>query len=252
MSNGYVKLSRKIKESWMIQGDHDALAVFIYLLTNATHKPHKIVVDGKVVELLPGQVLGGRKRLARECGLTEKQIRRILMLFESAEIAAIEGAGGRAKAVSVVTLVNWGVYQVSDGCRAKIRASKEYKQGPKEGQTRATDNKGKNEKNEKNSNRERGARALNIDLPEWINPEVWASFIDHRKAIKAPMTAHAQSLLITKLEKHKTEGFDPTTLLNEAIMNGWKTVYPKTDSGKALKDKVQRSGFEQNDYSEVF
>ncbi|WP_072659241.1 hypothetical protein [Mariprofundus micogutta] len=198
MAEGYVKLSRKIRDSWMIQGDHDALAVFIYLLTSATHKPHKVVVDGQVIELLPGQVLGGRKRLAKVCGLTEKQIRRILKLFENAEIAAMKGAAGRAKAVSVITLMNWGLYQSNGDTGAKVRASDGAEQGPKEGQTRATDKNGKKGKNGKKEDKPREKTRtssvpddfrLDDNLITWTtkedikNPEKYiAEFVDYWKS----------------------------------------------------------------------
>lgn len=143
---GYVKLARRIKSSWMIGSDHDALAVFIYLLTNVTHKPHKVIVDGQVIELRPGQVLGGRRRLAEACGLTEKQIRRILKLFENAEITAKQPANGRAKAVHVITFINWEFYQSDGSYGAKEKAKERTIEGPSKGQGRATDkngNKGK-------------------------------------------------------------------------------------------------------------
>lgn len=133
--------------NWMVQSDHDALAVFIYLLANVTHKPHKRVIDGQVIELQPGQVLGGRRRLAEACGLTEKKITRILKLFKNAEITANQPANGRAKAVHVITFINWELYQSDNTYRAKQPAKKRTIKGTNKGQGRATDNNGKNGKN---------------------------------------------------------------------------------------------------------
>jgi len=84
-------------------------------------------------------------------------------------------------------------------------------------------------------------------VPDWLNMNTVEDFIDHRKAIKAPMTQVALNLLINKLEKLKQKGFDPNVLLNESIMNGWKSVFePK---GGFVKPAIQRRDFSEADYN---
>lgn len=85
-------------------------------------------------------------------------------------------------------------------------------------------------------------------VPDWLNSETLKDFIDHRKAIKAPMTQAALTRLITKLEKFKHQGIDPNACLDESIMNGWKSVFePK---GVFVKPTAQRRDFSQVDYSD--
>ena len=64
-------------------------------------------------------------------------------------------------------------------------------------------------------------------------------FVDMRKKIKAPMTDRAMSILLGKL--HKLSGGDVQTMisiLNQSIMNSWKSVYPIKDDMKNASNKV--------------
>tara|TARA_R100001530_G_scaffold136253_1_gene116033 strand:+ start:2838 stop:3296 length:459 start_codon:yes stop_codon:yes gene_type:complete len=67
-----------------------------------------------------------------------------------------------------------------------------------------------------------------IDIPDWIEKEIWIAFIKHRKiTCRKPMTERAEFLILKKLEKAKDEGYNPNDLLDEAIEKGWQTIYPK-------------------------
>jgi len=67
-----------------------------------------------------------------------------------------------------------------------------------------------------------------IDVPDWIEKEIWIAFIKHRKiTCRKPMTERAEFLILKKLEKAKDEGYNPNDLLDEAIEKGWQTIYPK-------------------------
>lgn len=62
-------------------------------------------------------------------------------------------------------------------------------------------------------------------LPDWVNPESWAGFVDMRKAIKKPLTDRAMQLAIGKLGKLRQQGQDPNACLDQSVMNGWQDVY---------------------------
>lgn len=78
-------------------------------------------------------------------------------------------------------------------------------------------NTNNNINNNSNNNKE--------NIPVWLDKELWKSFVDHRKQLKAPMTGRAKSLLITKLEKYHLSGQDIEAIINQSIMNGWKSVF---------------------------
>lgn len=64
-----------------------------------------------------------------------------------------------------------------------------------------------------------------VELPDWINPEAWAGFVDMRKAIKKSLTDRAMQLAIGKLGKLRQQGQDPNACLDQSVMNGWQDVY---------------------------
>jgi len=60
-----------------------------------------------------------------------------------------------------------------------------------------------------------------------VPDQIMRAFRDHRRKIKAPLTPHAEKLIVKKLEQFKREnGHDPTEVLEQSILNGWRGVFP--------------------------
>lgn len=68
-----------------------------------------------------------------------------------------------------------------------------------------------------------------IALPAWLPESVWGSYLDHRKAMKSPMTPRAQELTIRKIVEIRDSGHDPVAAIEQTIINGWKGVFPPRD-----------------------
>ena len=62
-------------------------------------------------------------------------------------------------------------------------------------------------------------------------------FEENRVALKAKMTAQAKTLLVNKLEREFSSDSERTRALDEAILNGWKSVYPEKGRTKATPAK---------------
>ena len=60
---------------------------------------------------------------------------------------------------------------------------------------------------------------------KFIFDELWEKFKKHRKALKAPMTEHAEELAIKTLETLMGEGNDPKAVMERSILNGWKGLF---------------------------
>ncbi len=92
----------------------------------------------------------------------------------------------------------------------------------------------------------------NLQIKETSIPiDVIEKFIEHRIEIKAPMNQKALDVFIDKLER-LSEKDNPSELVNEAIINGWKSVFPlrnyKGASKINYKDKTNmtiKSVFEE-------
>lgn len=97
-----------------------------WCLLKASHQEHKQMVGNQIVELQPGQFVFGRKRASQELNVSEKKIRTYLKKLENLQNVAIK----RTNKFSIVSIINWDVYQ-----------QPEYSNGPTnrptEGQQRA-------------------------------------------------------------------------------------------------------------------
>lgn len=105
MDRGYVKLWRKTLDSGLLQHS-TAWQLFGYLLLNASHRPHKKIVNGKVFELEAGQLVFSRSDAAAKLELGERQVRTALSILEKLEIVTSRPTNKG----SIISFVNWDRY----------------------------------------------------------------------------------------------------------------------------------------------
>lgn len=121
---------------------------------------------------------------------------------------------------------------------------------PPNGQVMAQDRTGQDNTLQEDSNTDKhtggaGGKtkklALPVTLPDWIPPELWESYLDHRKKIRKPMTANAQNLAIADLRRFREKGHDPIPIISTTIVSGWTAFYePKTNPNR-LADKPNKA-----------
>lgn len=110
MYRGWVKIHRKIWDNPIVTKDPDYLSVWIYLLTNATHKNHDVLWRGKRITLKPGQLITGRKRISLETKVCDSKVKRIIKDLKSDQQIDQQATSQG----SLITIVNWDKYQVID------------------------------------------------------------------------------------------------------------------------------------------
>ena len=86
MNNGWVKLRRDTLENPIICKDNDHMAVWIYLLLNATHKEIFAIFGGEKITLKPGQLTTSINRIAKALNINRRKVERILIAFKSGEL----------------------------------------------------------------------------------------------------------------------------------------------------------------------
>lgn len=59
------------------------------------------------------------------------------------------------------------------------------------------------------------------DLAQVLGPDLAKHFLDHRKALKKPMTAYAAQLMAKKLRTFP----DPVAAVEQSILKGWQDVF---------------------------
>lgn len=138
-ARGYIKLYRSLLDNPVICKDSERMAIWIYLLLNATHAGQRVVFNGQKIELQPGQMITGRKAISKALNIDEYKIQRVLKCFESEQQIA-QQTSPRNRIVSVL---NWQQYQETAQPNAHLLHNNCT--------TTAHKQECKNEKNENNS-----------------------------------------------------------------------------------------------------
>jgi len=102
---------------------------------------------------------------------------------------------------------------------------------PNAGERNRTLDKSREEEIREEKKEPKGSKAHFV-APDWIPADAWRDFVVMRKAIRGvPFTDAAAAGVVRELRKFCDEGFDATELLQNAVMNSWRTVYrPKHDA----------------------
>ena len=229
-NNGWIKLHRKLLDNPVVMKDSDHLAVWIYLLLNASHTEYPVLFGGKKISLKAGQLITGRKSIASTLGISESKVRRILDLFEIDQQIDRQ----RSNKNSLVSILNWDKYQIFDQQIDQQATNKR----PTSDQQVTTNKNNKNIKNIKECK-----EIIYSDVPE-LNETIIA-FIDYRKSIKKPMSDRAITLLLGKLNKMSNSVQEQIEILNQSILNGWQGIFPlKSDSGTGKKASFQGRNYD--------
>ena len=107
---GWVKIHRKMLDNPIVCKDSEHLSIWIYLLLNATHKEIPALFKGKKIFLQPGQLITGRKLIAKKLDISESKVKRTLLELESDQQIVRE----RSNQNSLISIVNWIKYQAND------------------------------------------------------------------------------------------------------------------------------------------
>ena len=102
---GYIKLHRSILK-WEWYDDANTKIVFLHLLLNAQWEDTRY----RGIEIPKGSLIVGRKKLAKEIGISERAVRTALTHLKSTNEVTIKTTNG----YSLVTIVNWEKFQGLD------------------------------------------------------------------------------------------------------------------------------------------
>lgn len=196
MQNGWIKLHRKLRDSFIWEEKPFSKAqAWIDLLLRATHKEQEVLVGNTVVKLKPGQVLTSQVQLAEDWGWSRHKVQNFLNLLQEMEQIFIEnGALKRARKYTLLTITNWEFYQMTDG----KKSTKKSTQGALEEHLRST------YKNVKNNNKNILTDIFSHILNHWNSQNI----VQHRK-----LTENMRKAINARLEDFSPEE------IKEAITN---------------------------------
>lgn len=131
MSEGWIKAHRKMLDNPVVCKDGEHLAVWMYLLLNATHENKEVMFGGKKITLTPGQLLTSAREIGKALKFDHVKVHRILKFFEGKTKSEtrfetpIETRTDRQK--TLVVIKNWGVYQIENETRNETRFETQVK-----------------------------------------------------------------------------------------------------------------------------
>jgi biotin operon repressor len=108
MSNGWIKLHRKIIDKAFYCKDSEKVHLWIHLLLKANHYDYEEMLGGKPILCKSGQFTTGRKQLSSETGISESKVERILTYLEKIE-QQIEQQ--KTNTNRLISIINWNEYQ---------------------------------------------------------------------------------------------------------------------------------------------
>lgn len=224
-----------------------------------------IVVWFKLLCLAGKQNNSGVFMMSNKIAYTDKMLATIFRMKEATVAMALqtfEQFGMIEIIDGVITIPNWGKHQNLDQLESKKEYMRNYMQGYREKQKAITtgetscktncktnsktnvsqadkeDKEYRKENKEKRIKKESSYDEILSSVENDDLRELYLEYIKMRKMIKAPMTDRALTMLINKvneLEPHSVE--NQKKMLEIAIMNNWKSVYPLRDTEKS--DNVQ-------------
>jgi hypothetical protein len=221
MTDGYLYISRKLQDSWLWTTEPFTKGqAWVDMIMLANYEAGSILVRGIKVDIKRGQIGRSETTLCSRWGWSRSKLRNFLNMLEKEQQIVQQ----KTNVINVVTIINYDFYQ------------KPYNKRTTERQQKDTNNK---EKEKINTNNE--------GLPDWLDLELWQSFIEHRKFIKAPLSIQAQKVNLNQLQKLTDKGYSQEEIINLTIANGWKGFFePKGDRNGANRQNNGQSGSKGN------
>ena len=106
-NDGWISLDRKILENPIVCKDTDYFTIWVFLLLEATHTQQPRLFKGNKIQLKRGQLITGRKSIAKRFNISESKVQRVLKMFEI-EQQIEQQTSNRNR---LITVVNYNDYQ---------------------------------------------------------------------------------------------------------------------------------------------
>ena len=239
--DGWLKLYRSILDSAVFQ-DAEVLKVWIWLICNVAFEQHDTICYGKVIDLKPGQIATGRKKIAQCTDLNENKVYRALTTLKSLGNIEIKATNK----YSIITVVNWDKYQDE----TVKRTSSEQQNNSRT----TTDEQQSNSKPTQHKNVKNGKKEKNIYICSFFQ-SVWDEYpkkLGKNKVTKAAMKQLEEAGMDTVMEavrryveKIKREGTDEKYIMHgSTFFNGaWKDYLESSELSEEPQKPKRRGSF---------
>jgi hypothetical protein len=230
--SGWIKVHRKIQE-WEWYTDSKSVHLFIHILIKANHVARK----WRGIDIMPGQFITSRDKLAAETGISAQSVRTILQRMKDTNELTIKSTSQ----YTMVSVCNWATYQTDVGDINQLinqqSTSELTNNQPATNQQLTTTKNDKKVKNEKKrTKREQHEAAVFASAPpEKFQDirfcETWQDFCDHRAEKGAWLTERAIKTIFKKLAHFSID--QAIECLDNSIAGNWTSVVPDSVKTKS-------------------
>lgn len=110
MLNGWIKLHRSIEDHWVWDCEFSYGQAWIDLLINACHKPNKLNIKGRLIQLNRGEQARSEVTLSKRWKWSRNKVRRFLKNLENDGMIVQK----TTHLTSIISICNYDVFQSND------------------------------------------------------------------------------------------------------------------------------------------
>lgn len=180
---GWIKVYRSVRDHWLWENGNERYAKWwIDILMMVNHESHKVLVNGKLIEIAAGERLTSINKLATQWGATRRTVDRFLELLADDDMISFNKSRENGTTLKVLHYTD---YQQSEAKSVKGSA-----QATAQGMAQRTTHKQepKNDKNEKKEDSQHSRkREYADDSPEMIEAVyLWEKIKDNNPEHRKP------------------------------------------------------------------
>jgi len=233
MNEGWIKLHRSTLENPIVMKDSDHIAIWVYLLMNATHKEYDSYFSGNRITLKPGQLITVRRKIASDLRCSESKVQRVLTCFKNEHQIEKQVSNQNR----LLTIVNWNKYQ-----QGEHQGEHQLNNDRTTSEQRVNTNKNDKNGNNGNNGKKVGEQGQIFDdkqkeLSKWLKdnyPNVYRLEQHTPQQMKLLKSNYGENLIHDYLEK--MDNWKPLTRKNKKVYLTLKKWLEK-DRGAMTKDQ---------------
>lgn len=258
--SGFIALHREAKEHPLFAGEAARFGAWFWMVATACWKPTRFSISGATITLERGQLCVSRAQLATAWGWSPSAVERFLTRLQTEQM--IERATGQGR--TIITICNYDKYQDFGEQPGQATGQATGQRSDSHRTTKEQGNKGTIEEEPNGSPSNAGDAGEDLfggqleggkkpaakskpsakvkrqpadPLPDWIPLPAWEGFLEMRKENGKSPTPRAIELLITKLEKLRSNGHDPGAVLDQSTLNNWTGIFELKDQANGNRNQ---------------
>lgn len=84
---------------------------------------------------------------------------------------------------------------------------------------------------------------LNVELPEWLDADLWAEWVEFRKQLKKPIkTKKGITETLNNLAEFRANGHLPEIVIRQSIANEWQGLFEPKKTGSQVSSNIDYEG----------